>query len=481
MKSFSNYLRNNLDGFNNLPEKMQFHFCQLSFSLSNKKYQHQKFKGYSFLPYQTIYSKFGRNFLSINEQLGFFDITTNWSKSKSYSRGVKLTEHVAVLKAEFLKSDPVLSELISENGKILRTLPTNGILKEVNLTNRKYTAIKSTIAVDHVEADKLLSYLLSMKHTNGLNVNVDYVVDSIRTIKHYSYTKIAGKNTLIQRYSYSDSGRLYAKNINLQNAPKIVRDAFLDGCYNHDFDNCHYSIFCQLAERVGYQCPAIKHYIAHKTEVREKLSIDIGISIKAVKTALLAIMYGSKATQWHEAAIPRLIGERAPALYEHQIFKGISEEIQIARKKIIEGWTNKTQRSFINHMNKPISKAEDDRFIMAHFQQGIESKMLHVAIDNFGDEIVLLQHDGFSTKSKIDTDIIINQIKREMNFDMAMATELHQVKLDNISALDGPILRLIKGINIDKISKNNTGQVLTYHLNDNILYKQSLEPSISIC
>lgn len=450
---------------------MQFHFSYLSFSLSNKRYQHQKFKGYSFLPYQIIYSKFGRHFLSINKKLGFFDITRNWSKTQKYTRGIKLTDHVAMLKNEFLKSDPILSELISETGRTIRTLPSNGILKEVNITNRKYTAIKSTVAVNHKKANELVNKLLSIKNHTGLDI--EYLLNSIRTIKHYSYTKLAGKNVLIQRYSYSNSGRLYAKGVNLQNAPKLARDAFLLGCYNHDFDNCHYSIFYQLAERAGYQCPMTKYYLAHKTAVREQMANDIGISIKDVKTALIALMYGCKISLWHESALPQLLGDKTPQLYKHPIFKGISEEIQTARTTIIKQWPDTTQRSIINSMGKGIKKSEDERFIMAHIQQGFEAKMLHIAIDHYGDEIVLLSHDGFSTKTNIDTSLIINQIKKEMNFSMSMTTELHQIKLDNIdnsSALVRPKLVLINDINSGDKRENNTGQVLNYTLEENILY-----------
>ena len=430
LKSFSDFLGDNLSGFNELPEKVQFHFCHLSFSLSNKRYQHQKFKGYSFLPYQAIYSKFGRNFLAINKKLGFFDITENWSKAKKYTRGIKLSEYVAMLKMDFLKREPILSEVISDTGKILRTLPSNAIMKEVSITSRKNTAIKSTIEVNHKKANELVHKLLSIKNDTGLDIG--YLLNSIRTIKHYSYTKIAGKNTLIQRYSYSDSGRLYSKGVNLQNAPKLVRDAFLSGCWNHDFDNCHYSIFHQLAKRVGQTYPYIRHYLEHKKTVREEIANDIGISIKCVKIALLGIMYGAKESLWHESAIPRLIGDKTPALYNHSIFKGISEEIRTSRKKIIKQWPDTTQRSIINAMGKPIKKSEDERFIMAHIQQGIEAKMLHVAIDYCGDDILLLSHDGFSSKTKIDTDVVTTQIKREMNFDMTMTTEIHQIKLDKI-------------------------------------------------
>ena len=153
----------------------------------------------------------------------------------------------------------------------------------------------------------------------------------------------------------------------------------------------------------------------------------------------------ARESTWHEAAIPQMIGDKAETLYQHPFFSKFSEEISQSRMQIIKQWPNQSQRSIINAMGKPISKKEDDRFIMAHIQQGLEARMLHIAIEYYGDQIVLLQHDGFSTLTKIDCNPIILQIANELNLAMQITSNMHR----------------IQWIGRNKQDRKNTRQVLT--------------------
>ena len=123
---------------------------------------------------------------------------------------------------------------------------------------------------------------MMMSACTALDVDASYLLETARTIKHYSHTKPAG-NMLNQRYSLTNSGRLYAKGVNLQNAPNIVTDAALSGCWEYDFESCHFTIFAQLAESIGIQCTAISHYLDHKREVCNTIAVDVGLSSKQVK------------------------------------------------------------------------------------------------------------------------------------------------------------------------------------------------------
>ncbi len=442
LESFVDFLCAHLANFSTLPKNIQFHFADLAFRLEQKRFRHNKFDGYAFLPFQEIYSKFGRKFLTINESLGFFSITKNWSKKDKHTRGVKLSAQVSKIKTYFLRSDPLLSELICETGKRLRTLPSNG-LADISITNRKNTYLKAVIPINHRAINRLIKQLKAVDLDIGLDVA--YLLNAARTIKHYSSTKLAGENNLIQRYHESKAGRLYASGVNLQNAPKLIKNAALSGCWEHDFDNCHYAIFLQLAARTGQTCTAMQHYIANKTAVRAAIADDVGITIKQVKICLLALMYGARESTWHDAAISQIIGSKAQELYQHPFFAKFSEEINKSRKQIISLWPNQNQRSIINAMGKPISKKDNDRFIMAHIQQGLEARMLHISISHCHDQILLLQHDGFSTLSKIDCSTIICQISEVLGFDMQITSKMHQVQITDIK----------------KVGQKNTMQVLT--------------------
>ncbi len=319
----------------------------------------------------------------------------------------------------------MLSELIDEAGRRIKTLPDNG-LKDVNTTNRKNTKIKSAVPVNARVLKRLIKTLASIQKDAG--IDVDDILTKTRIISKYSWTKLAGKNRLIMRYHESNSGRLYASGENLQNAHRLIKDAALSGCWEYDFENCHFVIFMHLAARIGIQCPAIQHYIANKKAVRAAIAEDVGITSDDAKTCLLALMYGAQATTWHDAAIPQLIGDKAERLYQHTLFHQIKVEIIQTRQEIIRQWPDTTRQSVINAMGKKIKKTDKPKFIMAHIQQGIEAKMLHIAIDEVGEnQIVLLQHDGFSTRSRIDTQPIIDRIETETGIKINIKTRQHRV------------------------------------------------------
>lgn len=429
LESFIDFLSARLDGFSSCSPKVKFHLADLAFKIEQKRFRHNTYDGYGSLPYQDITRKLGRNYLSLNESLGFFEFTADWSKKEKRTRGVRLSAKVKALKQEFLEGDPILSELVDETGKRLRTLPNNG-LAQVSVTNRKNTAIKASIPVNHAALTRLRKTIRSAGKDAG--IDADYLIQSINEIKHYSSTKVASKHRLIQRYHESKAGRLYASGVNLQNAPKLVKNAALSGCWEHDFENCHYSLFAQLATRVGIHCTAIEHYLGNKKAVREAIADDVGISAKDAKVCLLALMYGAQETCWHNAAIPSLIGDKARDLYQHPFFAKFSEEIAQSRKQIIRQWPVQSQRAIINAMGKRISKKEDERFIMAHIQQGLEARMLHIAIKHINeqhgnDELILLQHDGFSTLSNIDTQPIVSQIATELELSMQITSKMHRI------------------------------------------------------
>jgi hypothetical protein len=124
------------------------------------------------------------------------------------------------------------------------------------------------------------------------------VIERLRDISgqvvRMARTDLAGKGYIAQRYTVSPSGRLYAKDINLQTAPTLVKQAALNGLWEYDFSNCHFAILMQMAATHGHQCKAIKHYLANKPKVRQALATAAGITIPQIKECLLALIYGAR-------------------------------------------------------------------------------------------------------------------------------------------------------------------------------------------
>ena len=94
---------------------------------------------------------------------------------------------------------------------------------------------------------------------------------------------------IFQMYQECVTGRLYGYSEHLQNAPREVRHAALNGQYDYDFDNCHYAILHQLAQKLNIHTPHITEYLQHKRFHRARLANDLGVSEKAVSYTHLTL------------------------------------------------------------------------------------------------------------------------------------------------------------------------------------------------
>jgi len=67
--------------------------------------------------------------------------------------------------------------------------------------------------------------------------------DKIYQLVAWTASDIGQNQYLPQCYRESPSGRLYGfYHPNLQNAPKAIRHALLDGQYDYDIENCHFTL-----------------------------------------------------------------------------------------------------------------------------------------------------------------------------------------------------------------------------------------------
>ena len=58
---------------------------------------------------------------------------------------------------------------------------------------------------------------------------------------------MSGYGKIAHEYVMCGTGRLFAKGISLQSAPKIIKQCALPGMWEYDFSNCHFTIIKQLA------------------------------------------------------------------------------------------------------------------------------------------------------------------------------------------------------------------------------------------
>ena len=238
-------------------------------------------------------------------------------------------------------------------------------------------------------------------------------------------TVVAGNSVIMQHYQESAAGRLYANGINLQNASKLTRRAALVGCYLYDIKNCHFAILNQQANRHGLTLPAINHYLANKVEVRKQIAIDTGLSINAIKTCLIAVMYGASLTTYKDCAIPRTVGvEKAKKLMQHPLFDGIYQAVKKARELILDNCPV-SRGGLVNVIGNRIvvnqaSKAQQ----LAHLLQGVEALALKTIVTSNPTSIVVLLHDGFVSNQRLDARTIEQAIKAATGYDLSLDSEV---------------------------------------------------------
>ena len=416
-ESFIQALSNGVKGFKTLSTKHKARMAFYVWVAGTSRRRHKKEDGYMSIGYMDLEKGFGRGgFKAINEALNIFDVTANWSKSKKLTKGFKLTEQVQKVKDKYIATaKPKLTRLITLDGKAMRSLPeavASKDLDDVTATAWKEAKPFNNIPVDLDKMMELQAHLERMqnKKTGDLfhDANIDdvnYRIEIIGQLVRLAHTDVAGRGFIAHRYAEGRTGRLYARGISLQTAPRIIRKAALHGLYDYDIENCHYSIFYQLAARYNFECEAIKHYLGHKNEIREAIAESVGITIEQAKMCLLALMFGARLNEWESNAIAQEIGSRAKILFTNNYFKAIADDVIGGRKEILARW-EKRRTTLLNDMGKAVGLKEPANVRLAHIIQGIEAKALRASIRLYSDDVVLLMHDGFVSKRALDMQLI---------------------------------------------------------------------------
>jgi len=464
LETFTRHLKVEIVGFKHELQTTQHHLAYMIMTNNLDRRQHNLLDGWLYFPYQTLEQHFGRGgFTDVNERLGLFEVTSNWHSGKS-TKGYRLSEYADKAFTKYTgKRISGYSKLTYPDGTSMRTLPaaiTSQDSKGITSKATKKKDFKSDVPVD-VEMLKRLKKrfvaeqeaidnkvynmeLFFHNHPDMIKKTEDNIT-SINQILRLAKNNVKSDH-VITTYTESDAGRLYANNINLQNITRPIKQAALHGLYDYDFENCHYSIFYQLAQRAGVECEHIKHYLDNKREVRQQLASGLGIPLPAVKQCLIAIIYGATNTKYWKGAITKTIDDpfKTNLFLEYDLVKGIFSDIAEGRKAVLDSWPHKTTRgSFRNAMDKPIKwykseKApkkkeitpERENQILAHLIQGIEAKIMNMVIDMYPDKLRLLQHDGFVTSEPVDRKKITDAIYNETGFIMGMSEDRIHIQHD---------------------------------------------------
>lgn len=452
------YLEQHLQRFEGLPLADRHQLTHLFHALYHSRYAHKKYEGYSFLPQATYREWFGRTnnrdrFLLFIESYDWFEVEDGhqFGSPESYTKGYRLSSRVETIMDSYFNSllQPSLQEttITKESGRTVRTPPSNAIHSAGKDGNpAKCTAWLRPVVELNPEAiypALLYAKKLSDSRTFGDTVRpapspfstcfdhmgaerLEKALSQLRELHDLCYNRLLPYGHIPQRYVESKSGRLYGAGINLQNVVRQVKHVALSGknLIEYDFSNCHFTVLHQLALKAGIPCPVITSYLADKVAVRERIAGQLEIAIADAKQCLLCLIYGARLVPYYQNSIPELIGvEKATELFQDTLFTSLKEDISRAGQAVITG-ARRHKGRIVNAMGKSIAAGRKQSEILSHLLQGYEAVMLNIALEEAGDRMVVLQHDGWICEPGVDLPTIRQAIKRRLGLTVRIKQEL---------------------------------------------------------
>lgn len=409
----------------------------------NKARQHKEFDGWYSLNHLELEARFGQGkFAKLNDKHQILEVRKGTPAQTT--NGYRLLPDIAeALRSHLLNlnaSPAALTKWVGPAGramyrpprlsspKVLRKLPA--LLKDKPLV-LEYTPVDlAALArldaqlacaerVSGPQRDQLLSML-------GLGREIDLrrlrsILNRVRTSARLD---LVGRGRIAHEYVQCDTGRLFATGVSLQSSPKLIKRVALHGYYEYDIENCHPSFFEALAGHAGVDCPMVRYYLTHKVAVRQEVSGRLGITVQQFKDCLLALTYGAAASLRSENNIPKEIGvDKAREFFRDPFVAAFKQELMAGRKAILKRWPQKGGQIF-NALGLPISTKAKASERLAHLLQGIEAQALLAIVAKYHGQILLLEHDGFVSRSPLDRHDVERLVYEATGFSLQFKCEL---------------------------------------------------------
>ena len=436
--------------------KVQDEIANLLKVSTMKSKQHKTEAGHMYISYQEIYQKFGREggMELLTTRYGIFTSPGEFSVKEGTTRAFKVAADLDAAMDEYFSKWAYRSRrppLVSNNGKAIRTLPAAISSLDDEKRNAQAQGKDKVMSFVPVPVPLMKKYCKALKRLKGPQQDlfagsghqrIDEHLDAVGRLMD-STNSHDGQIGVMHRYQEKQSGRLYTDGVSLQNIRSAVKNVALSGDWEYDIENCHFSILHQMAGQYGLDLPAVGYYLAHKGEVRQQISDEVGISLKQAKKCLISLIYGS--TDSHRDphlqqrkrrkadAIPGEIGlDAALRLYKHPRWIALRGDVSKGRLRIIKKWP-RSRQSFINAMGKGIRAEARDKNkpeILAHLVQGVEAKMLEVVRLLYPNALSLMQHDGFTSRMRLDKNLIEEEITEATGYVVKMEETPSQVPAD---------------------------------------------------
>jgi len=451
--AFLRYLERYLPGFRSEPEDARRALCRMIFAAPSKYRAHSHHEGCATFSSIELEREFGRGkFNDINNRLGLFNVVEDWSKVEGRTKPYLLAQKVTSLRDRFLNGCfRRTTRLLTDDGKDLQSLPTSALAakNKDGQTRRGFSGlpIAPAVPVNLVQLKKLIENIQARLYAcdaGFVQGEIFSTTPNLRFLRelHQGAAMLVtqAKNVrwpgrVLHRYEESGSGRIYANGTpNLQNCYRVIREVAMAGMYDIDIENCHYSILAQMAARCGYQGTEIAHYLGNKKRVRMELVDAFGITESQAKQSLIALIYGATFSCRSRDALVQIFNkspELAARIYQYPRFQALRDDIAGARKVVLAA--QEVTRGTIKNCRQLTINLDNSkpRQQLAHLLQGVEAAALEAACRLYPGDIVLLQHDGFTSQRPLDTERIQTAMLKATGYELMVEQKVIQVNLSS--------------------------------------------------
>jgi hypothetical protein len=252
------------------------------------------------------------------------------------------------------------------------------------------------------------------------------------------HTELPGRGYYESKYRQTDAGRLQEVDFGLQGAPRIIKRCALHGFHAYDISACHISILGNIAPIAGIKAEAAVDYSDHKDERRDQVHQRTRVPLEIVKQGFTAMGYGSKQWDgWDEdddcdsitMELVRRHGEQkgrelAAAFwgdeyvrYFQSDFERVGREVEKALRRGRGLWLRNAAGCVYNgHDRKARGKKDTWSTRLAFILQGEEARALHAVVTAFPDQMLVLEHDGWTARNEMSVPAVQRAIEKALNF-----------------------------------------------------------------
>lgn len=434
----------------NEPARRVHRVVALLYRLRDRGYQHHAADGSLSIPYEELDDVFGRGkFDAFNQQhrlLVVVDAAFQQGKTRKYGLHSDIIDMQRAYYARYRSAAAPLTELIQENGRTRRTLPNAVVSKDSKRNTAKVwgsAGVRVTVPVNLAQMGHARDRWREDAHRSAPGspeaLQCTLLADLLERLIADAHTKIAGRGLLVLQYRESPSGRLYGisgalNSLHLQNVNRIVRYAALHDMWDYDIANCHFAIFKHLANSHGFACETVDDYLARKHPIRQSLCEEVGCEMDQLKECFLAMLNGAGLYGKEIRAIPDILGRDSDAFYRfthHTWIRDLRSELDRGGDIILDEWPARNRGMLVNAAGKAISSRKGKGEKIAHLAQGLEAVALRAMIGAMPDitTLTLLQHDGFTSRAKLDPLALQAAVLRETGVAVTVEEKLVSARL----------------------------------------------------